>query len=173
MGRQVYMGHTCSSSARRPGQGRVHPSETMMHFLLFQISSLFSKKFQTLRKIFTILPFAEKFLDFHPPKFQMTFFQSSTTNFPPCFAKIIVSPPTLTNFPLFYTNSPAFTYFTCISFPPYFDHDVFMHHPMHVLNAPATTYYYRSYSITIATSTTTILLLARPSGGNGAAALWT
>ena len=25
----------------------------------------------------------------------------------------------------------------CISFPPYFDHDAFMHHPMHVLHAPA------------------------------------
>ena len=24
----------------------------------------------------------------------------------------------------------------CISFPPYFDHDAFMHHPMHVLEAP-------------------------------------
>ena len=30
-----------------------------------------------------------------------------------------------------------FTYFLCISFPPYFDHDGFMHHPMHVLDAPA------------------------------------
>ena len=24
----------------------------------------------------------------------------------------------------------------CISFPPYFDHDAFMHHPMLVLDAP-------------------------------------
>jgi len=24
----------------------------------------------------------------------------------------------------------------CISFPPYFDHDAFKHHPMHVLDAP-------------------------------------
>jgi len=24
----------------------------------------------------------------------------------------------------------------CISFPPYFNHDAFMHHPMHVLDAP-------------------------------------
>src|SRR6218665_2192893 len=52
----------------------VHPSETMMHFPLFQISPLFSKNFRTLRKIFTILPFPNKFLDFHPPKFLMTFF---------------------------------------------------------------------------------------------------
>src|SRR6218665_1648604 len=38
--------------------------------------------------------------------------------------------------PLFYTNSPAF-YILCVYFPPYFDHDAFMHHPMHVLDAPA------------------------------------
>ena len=35
---------------------------------------LFSKNFQTLSNIFKILPFPEKFLDFHPPKFLMTFF---------------------------------------------------------------------------------------------------
>ena len=29
-----------------------------------------------------------------------------------------------------------FTYFLCTLFPPYFDHDAFMHHPMHVLDAP-------------------------------------
>src|SRR6218665_2923578 len=29
-----------------------------------------------------------------------------------------------------------FTYFTCISFHPYFYHDAFMPHPMHVLDAP-------------------------------------
>src|SRR6218665_469100 len=47
----------------------------MMHFPpLFQISPLFPKKFRTFRNFFTILPFPEKFLDFHPPKFLMTFF---------------------------------------------------------------------------------------------------
>jgi len=29
-----------------------------------------------------------------------------------------------------------FTYFTCFSFPSYFDHDAFMHHTMLVLDAP-------------------------------------
>jgi len=28
-------------------------------------------------------------------------------------------------------------YFMCISFPPYCDYDAFMHHTMHVLDAPA------------------------------------
>src|SRR6218665_1223527 len=45
----------------------------MMHFPLFQIFPLFSKKIRTLRKIFTILSFPEKCLDFHTPKFLMTF----------------------------------------------------------------------------------------------------
>src|SRR6218665_113937 len=121
----------------------------MMHFPpLFQISPYFRKIFR-LYKIFSILPFPEKFLDFHLPKFLITFF-SSTTNFefpsyfpcfctfPPCFEKIL--------FPsLLFTISPfcfrkihlLFTYFLCMSFPTYFDHDAFMHHTMHVLDAPA------------------------------------
>ena len=108
-----------------------------MHFPLFQIFPLFSENFQTLRKIFTILPFPDKFLDFHPPKFLMTPCFPCFNTFPPCFAKIIISPPTLTNFPpCFRQIHLLFTYFTCISFPPYFDHDAFMHHPMHVLYAP-------------------------------------
>ena len=99
----------------------VHPPETMMHFPLFQIPPIFEKisDFRTLRNIFTILTFPDKFLDFHPSKFLMTFFfWSSTTNFefspyfpcfntfPPCFAKIII-PPTLINFP------PVLDKFTC------------------------------------------------------------
>src|SRR6218665_2993997 len=81
----------------------VHPPETMMHFPSVSDFPLFSKKFQTLRKIFTILPFPEKF---HLPKFLMTFFYShrpQISNFPLfslfqyisaslCFAKFIISP---------------------------------------------------------------------------------
>ena len=124
----------------------VHPPETMMHFPLFQISPYFRKIFWTLRKIFAILLFPDKFLDFHPPKFLMTFlvidhkfrisplfslfqyislgkllFPLLWQNFPPCFTQIHL----------------LFTYFTCISFPHCFDHDAFKHHPMHVLDASA------------------------------------
>src|SRR6218665_962898 len=95
----------------------IHP-ETFMHFPLFQISPLFSKNFQTLRKILTILPFHEKFLNFHPPKFLMTFFshRPHILNFPPIFPVSIHFPlfrenyyflPTLTNFP------PVLNKFTC------------------------------------------------------------
>jgi len=51
-------------------------------------------------------------------------------------------------FPLLFKMSPCFIkihllfiYIVCISFPPYFDHDAFMHHPMHVLDAPCAQYY--------------------------------
>src|SRR6218665_1784630 len=114
----------------------------MMHFPpCFRFLPYFSKNFHTLWKIFTILPFPQQFLDFHPPKFLMTFFKSSTTNFefPPyflCFSTFppvsrkLFFPPTLTIFPrsFFRQIHLLFTYFTCISFPPYFDHDAFMHH---------------------------------------------
>src|SRR6218665_2338547 len=116
----------------------------MMHSPLFQIFPQFPKNFRTFRKILKILPFPEKFLDFHPPTFFMTFL-SSTTNFefppyfrcfstfPPCFAKIILSPYFYKFPPCFRQIHLLFIYFTCIS--PYFDHDAFMHHPMHVLDA--------------------------------------
>src|SRR6218665_2589871 len=46
-------------------------------------------------------------------------------------------------FPYFDKFPPVLEKFTCFlhafsvfSFPPYFDHDAFMHHPMHVLDAP-------------------------------------
>src|SRR6218665_1254951 len=69
----------------------------MMHFPLFQISPLFSNNFPTLKKIFTILPFPENFLDFHPPKFLMTFFlffshRPKISNFPPFFLFQNISP---------------------------------------------------------------------------------
>src|SRR6218665_235278 len=63
-----------------------------------------------------MLPFPKKFSDFHLPKFMMSFFSHRLQ---------------ILNFPL----TCFFTYFMCISFPPYFDHDAFMHHTMHVLDA--------------------------------------
>jgi len=117
---------------------------------LFQISPLFSKNVQTLWKIFNILPFPEKFLDFHPPKFLMTFFSHRPqiskfpsyflcfSTFPSYLAKIIISPLYFEKFPpLFSKNSPSFYILYVYFVSPYFDHDAFMHHPMRVLGAPA------------------------------------
>jgi len=50
------------------------PPEAMMHFPLFQILPYF-RFFLDSVEIFPILPFPKKFLDFHPPKFLMTFFR--------------------------------------------------------------------------------------------------
>src|SRR6218665_252193 len=95
----------------------------MMHFPPFQISSLFSKNFQTLWRIFQILPFPEKFFHFHPPKFLMTF-----SNFPPILpvsvhfspvSRKLLFPPFFEQFPpVFQKIHLLFTYFMCISFPP-------------------------------------------------------
>ena len=38
--------------------------------------------------------------------------------------------------PLFYKNSPAFYILYVYFVSPFFNHDAFMHHPMHVLDAP-------------------------------------
>src|SRR6218665_1620815 len=108
------------------------PPETMMHFPpLFQISPLFLENFRTFWKISTILPFPEKFLDFHLPKFLMTFFLVIDHKFPilsifwlfqyisPLFHGNYSFPPTFTNFsPCFRQIHLLFTYFTCIFFPP-------------------------------------------------------
>src|SRR6218665_1521365 len=83
----------------------------MMHFSpCFRFPPLFSTNFQTLWKIFKILPFPERFFDFHSPKFLMTFFSLLVSRkllfppyfhkFPPCFLKIHL----------------LFTCFLCISF---------------------------------------------------------
>src|SRR6218665_1317269 len=107
--------------------------------------------FHNLCKISKMLPFSEKIADFHPSKFLMTFvlvinrkFQISpyfpgfsTMYIPACFAKISISP-CFHKYHLFSKNSPAFyILFVYLVFPyMYFDHDAFMHHPMHVLDVP-------------------------------------
>src|SRR6218665_109078 len=93
----------------------------MMHFpALFQYTAYFRKIF---RQQFS------KFLDFHPPQFMIIFlvidhkFRISPyfpcfSTFPPCFAKIIISP--------YFEKFPSccrkvhllFTYFMSISSPP-------------------------------------------------------
>src|SRR6218665_2852742 len=107
---------------------------------MFQIFPLFSKYFRTLRKIFTILPFPDKFIDFHPPKFLMTLFLVINHKYfriPPLFSLFRYISPTLTNFPSVLDKFTCFSH-TLRVFPsfPYFDHDAFMPHPMHVLDAP-------------------------------------
>src|SRR6218665_2241411 len=61
-------------------------------------------------------PYFASFSTFSP-LFCANYYSPSFHKFPPCFQEIHL----------------LFTYFSCISFLPYFDHDAFMHHPMHVL----------------------------------------
>src|SRR6218665_3282879 len=126
------------------------PPETMMHFPPVSDFPPISEKFSDFLNFFYNFTFSEKFLHFHPPKFLMTFFLVIDHKFrisplfslfqyiPPCFAKIILSP-------YFYKfPPPVLDKFTCflhtlrVFCSPYFDHDAFMHHPMHVLDAPPT-----------------------------------
>ena len=118
-----------------------------MHFPLFQIFPLFPRNFLTPWKISQILPFPEKFLNFHPPKFLMTFFshQPLISNLPlfslfqyisPYLEKKLFFLPYFKKFSL-----PVFAKFTCFLHTlgflvsPYFYHEAFMHHTMHVLDA--------------------------------------
>jgi len=83
---------------------------------LFQIYPLFSKKCQTLWKILKNLPFPENCLDFHPPKFLMTFFFShppQISNFP--LLSLYISFPVSQKllFPLLWKIPPVLEKFSC------------------------------------------------------------
>ena len=96
---------------------------------------------------FLSVTFSRKISRFSSAKISDDFFSHRPliSNFPSVF-------PVSVHFPLFRENyySPTFKNlppvlgkFTCFlhalcvfRFPPYFDHDAFIHHPMHVLDAP-------------------------------------
>jgi len=133
-------------SLTRPMARGVHPPEAMMHFpTLFQIPPIFEKFSDSVENFrnFTFSRIFFRFSDFHPPKFSH---RPRISNLPPIFpvsvhfpsvSRKLFFPPTFTNFPPCFRKIPLlFTYFMCISFPPYFDYDAFMHHPMHVLDFP-------------------------------------
>ena len=120
-----------------PSQGRPSP---LRPWCISPPVSDFPPIFEKFSKCY---PFPEKFLEFHPtfflvidhkfwisplfslfqyicPLFSKNYYFSLLWQISPCFTQIHL----------------LFTYFMCISFPPYFDHDAFMHTPMHVLDAP-------------------------------------
>ena len=116
-----------------------------MHFPLFQISPLFSRHFWTVWKMSKILPFPDKFTHFHPSKFLTTFFfthrpQISNSPlfslfydiFPPDSRKFAISPLFSKISPPVFQKFNSFLHTLGVISPPYFDHDAFMHHPMHV-----------------------------------------
>src|SRR6218665_36357 len=105
------------------------PSEAMMHFPLFRKNFLNFPNFSFPKTFFEFFSHRLQILNFSPIFFVSLHFLLFRENY--------YFPPTFTNLPLFSKNLRVFTYCrpTCISFPPYFDHDAFMHHTMHVLDA--------------------------------------
>ena len=120
------------------------PPETMMHFPPVSDSPYFQKNFRLWGK-FSQFSFSRKISCFSSNEISDDLFFShrpQISNFPLIFAVSVHFPlfrdktPTLTNFPpLFYTNSPALYILYVYFVSPYFYHDAFMHHPMHVLDA--------------------------------------
>src|SRR6218665_2465050 len=110
------------------------PSEAMMHFLpRFRFPPIFDK-FSDSVENFQNVTFPAKISDdlfAIDHKFRISPYFPC---FPPVSRKLLY--PTLKNSLCFRKIHLVFTYFMYISFPPYFDHDAFMHHPMHVLDAP-------------------------------------
>ena len=104
----------------------VHPHWGNDAFPTVSDSPYFRKYFQTLWKIFSILPFPDKFFDFHPQKFLMTFFshRPQILIFPPIFPVSVHFPPVSRKFlfppyfykfpPLFSKNSRVFTHLICV-----------------------------------------------------------
>ena len=113
------------------------PHEAMMHFPHASVPPYFQKIFILCGKF---SKFPEKFLDFYLSKFLMTIFlvidQPQISNFPPVSRKLLF-PPYFQKFPPVFEKFTCFLHTFCVfRFPPYFDHDAFMHQPMHVLDAP-------------------------------------
>src|SRR6218665_1713676 len=120
-------------SACRPTEASI-PSDAMMRPPpCLGFSPYFQKIFRIFGKKF---PFSsakisdDLFLFRISPLFSL--FRHISTS---CFPKIINYPYFQKFPPCFRKTHLLFTCFLCISFPPYFHHDAFMNHPMHVLDA--------------------------------------
>ena len=121
----------------------------MMHFqsTLFQIFPQFPRNFSdSVENFHKFYLFRKEISIFIRRKFLMTLFshQPQIFNFPLFSPFQSISPSFEKNhFPATFANfSPSFVKFSCFlhtfcdfRFPPYFDHDAFMHHTMHVLDA--------------------------------------
>src|SRR6218665_893367 len=68
-------------------------------------------------------------------KFRISSYFRSFSTFPPVSRKLFF-PPYFYNFPPVLGKFTCFLHTLRVFRSPYFDHDAFMHHPMHVLDAP-------------------------------------
>src|SRR6218665_2184 len=119
------------------------PSEAMMHVPpMFQISPPVSEKLSDSVENFPVLPFPEKFSDFHPPKFHIFLvinhkFRISlqyplSIHFTPLFQQNYSFHLYFSKFPLFSENLRIFYMLSLLFVSPYFYHDAFMHLTMNV-----------------------------------------
>src|SRR6218665_3607359 len=112
----------------------------MMHSPCFRFPPIFEKILDFLEN-FKNVPFSRKNFPFSSAKISDDLFFSHRPQIldisPPDPRKFIISPSvSKISPPPFSKNSTTF-YILYVYFPPYFDHDAFMHHPIHVLDAPA------------------------------------
>ena len=126
----------------------VHPPDAMMHSLCFKFP-LFPKKVLDSVENVSNFTFSQKISRFssakmffsHLPQFFLfpTIFAVSI-HFP-LFQEILLFPSYFSKFPPIYVKfTMLFIYFKCFSFPPYFDHDAFMHRTMHVADSHGAIY---------------------------------
>src|SRR6218665_3938714 len=97
------------------------------------------KIFPTFWKIFQLF----KKISFYPPKFLKISFSHSLrfSNYPspfsqkryisPSVSENLLFPPCFAKFSSDFVDLICFNMLYLFSFPPYFDHDAFMHHTMH------------------------------------------
>ena len=122
-----------------------------MHFPLFQISPI-SKKFLPVEN-FPNFIFSHKNVRFSSAKISDDLFSHSLkdfeftliflpfqVHFPPYFEKKILFPPYFFKFPSDFVKFTCFLHTLWVFVSPQFDHDAFLHHTMHVLDAPASSY---------------------------------
>ena len=126
----------------------------------FRFPLCFQKMFRPCRKFSQFYLFPKKNFLVIDHKFRISplfsnfsFIFSASVHFP-LFREHYYFPPTSSNFsPLFQKFTCILHALSCISFPPYFDHDAFMHHTMHVLDAPSCLGHHHQLSLELVTCT--------------------
>ena len=109
-----------------------------MHFPpCFRFSPYFPKKFWIRGKFSQFHLFPTNFTIFsHQNIFRIFPYLTVSIHFPPSSLNLYF-PPTFAKFPFLFRKIYVFLHILRVfRFPPYFYHDAFMHHPMHVLGTP-------------------------------------
>ena len=136
---------SCRFKHGRPSTLRQWCSPPCFRFPLFPKHFLGLRRkfsqFYLFQKIFIRQNFWRPFLSHWPQTWNFPPISAVSIHFPSYFGKFLCSPYSSNLFiPWFLKCTCSFTYFMCFSFPPYSDHDAFMHHTMHLPDAPGSTF---------------------------------